>query len=129
MTTKKEGIFRCKICGSKAPYDFEKWQTKDDKWIFYTKDTESSLEAWIGHWKHSYEQYLERAVYDYPYDDSDYETISIWEDCFSDPNKCWTKTGGQSEEQWNIYYKNKYECSHCGFTAKSFKNFISSESE
>ena len=39
------------------------------KWIFYTKDTESSLKAWIGHWKHSYEQYLERAVYDYPYDE------------------------------------------------------------
>ena len=129
MSVKQEGIFRCVICGSNAPYDFEKWQTKDDKWIIYTKDTESYEKAWIGYWRHSYEDYLERAIYDYPCGDSGCVEIWVWRDCFSDPNECWTETGGQSEEQWNEYYKNKYECSHCGFIAKSFKDFISYEPE
>ena len=65
MQIAEEGIFRCVIYGSNAPYGFEKWQTKDDKWIIYTKDEESNKKAWIGNWRHRYESYLERAVYDY----------------------------------------------------------------
>lgn len=122
----ESGIFQCKKCGHQPFYDLYKWQKKDNKWIFYAKHPEKTnmKRDWIGKWNWDTEYYLERAVYDWPYDDSDYELIYIWKDHFQTPEECWEKIGGQTEEQWNEYYKNNYECQNCKLKATSFKDFI-----
>ena len=124
----EEGKFICKKCGGEPFYDLYKWQKKGDKWIFYAKnpDPDLSNKDWIGKWDYSFERYLERAVYDYPYDDSDYVLIYHWNGHFSNPNDCWAKTGGQTEEQWNQYYKNNYECKVCKLKVNTFTDFIDS---
>ena len=121
----EKGIFKCKKCGGEPLYDLFRWQKKDDKWIFYAKNPDPDCEDkhWIGKWNYDIQHYLERAVYDYPYDDSDYVDIYNWKDHFSNPIDCWKKIGGQTEAEWNKYYKDNYECKNCKFKTNTFKDF------
>ncbi len=121
---KKEGIFKCPKCKGNAVCSLVKWQKNDnDKWIFYAQD----LEGWIGRWDYHVEhnKYLERAVYDYPYDESDFtdveEKVYIY---YTTPEECWEKDGGQYLRDWNKYYDDKWICNWCKFESQKLSDFI-----
>ena len=68
---------------------------------------------------------FERAVYDYPYDESDFtdveEKVYIY---YTSPEECWEKDGGQYLLDWNKYYGDKWICNWCKFESQKLSDFI-----
>ena len=96
----EEGIFKCPKCEGKAPSDYEKWQKKNEKWIFY-RPRPPYVWNWGPWWG--------RNAPGYNYGNS---------------KECWHTNGGSTEKQWNDSHNNEWECNSCHYKSKSFIDFI-----
>ena len=122
-TTIKSGRFYCPKCSkNELTNGFKAWQKDDiqneEKWIFAAKETYCNIcqdahEKGIS-FKHG-------GIYDEG--DENYCPKRIWvPGNYNVSLKCWNKTGGKTEEEWNK--DEKWECNYCGFKPKSFTEFI-----
>ena len=107
----EEGTFLCPICGRNEVgtfYLFDKWQKKDDKWIMHgwARDRQGLYQYWTSqHGAHVISDRKDHWYYDPP-----------------DPDECWRKYGGSTEEEWKR--PEFWGCKNCGYKSETFVDFV-----
>ena len=95
----------------------KKWQKRGVKWIFFIQV--GTKDGWTNH----------KCEYDpdesWVYDEEEYHEHNEF---YQDPNKCFSKTGGSTEQQWNEEHK-PWGCPKCKFTTNTFRDFIPDEKD
>ena len=101
----KSGTFICNKCGNNTVKNFTDWQEKDKKWIFGRKF--EFLDFSKPDWKNIRYKWTSGKT-------------EKWDD--EDPEKCWEKTGGSTEEEWNKY--KPWKCDKCDCQYPTFLEFV-----
>ena len=112
-TETESGIFVCPYCGNDELW-YSKWQNRiidgEKKWIFLGSYKKPIMLA--PDYKTYYSSWMTALA-----------TPWYLPQFYQEPEKCWEKTGGSTEKEWNEFLQ-KFGCWKCQFSSGNFNDFI-----